>query len=741
MVCIRKENLQKEKQALAEMGYNVGQLHKAFPDTQKRIKFLTAQFGSEAQAIQYNNKYEKYLLNKQKDRLKEWVKKSAKEGIDTSTTKTLLQKIDSLSKVLGNTSANKPFLNGLVKQKLGFYVTQEEANQIKPANDNIIESKRQLLEAMPDYLTFTKEEELKALKDVNNAKLVADLALRVATMKEIYDAAKIAADKAERIEKGVFKIHPKGKILINMLGKETTISEALTTLAGNIKSLKATLDISWFRQPTSAWAYGLTGYIGNKEGAKIFETAKKGWKEGWDTWKEVVKAKSAEDARQKMLLAEGLLMVRPNALNGNYTRLGVAVGIQEEAYPESWSIQVFNKIKDKTGIPNFFLASEKGFNIAIQATRAEITDALIDMAGGDIGMLKEQNAGLFVNELTGRGKTPFSNNPNAERAVNALLFAPRYLFSRIAQIYNIKYGIKWAINKYQGKETGMIDKMRAKASFAQLALFAVLIPAIKGIFRAMDDDDPHGDEWWERFLSAYEFRTSDFGKIVIGDTRIDVSAGFDGLITLAARVVSGKSVSVSGVKRDKDWSDVIGAFGEGKLSPAARLVIDAWRYVTEEDPKNFMYQPITARGLLSDALLPISVENLTELTMPTENKTAQIAGILADIVGLGANTYGIAEKDLGKSDALKEAEFELAWKLDRNPANINPAKTSSIMKKLSGVKRERAVADFAKQYNKQATRLVNSSEYQKMSLEEKSQALTKVRESVNKAIKKKYGLK
>ena len=53
---------------------------------------------------------------------------------------------------------------------------------------------------MPDYLTFTKEEELEALKDVNNAKLVADLALRVATMKEIYDAAKIAADKAERIE-------------------------------------------------------------------------------------------------------------------------------------------------------------------------------------------------------------------------------------------------------------------------------------------------------------------------------------------------------------------------------------------------------------------------------------------------------------------------------------------------------------------------------------------------------------
>lgn len=716
MVCIRKENLQKEKQALAEMGYNVGQLHKAFPDTQKRIKFLTAQFGSEAQAIQYNNKYEKYLLNKQKDRLKEWVKNSAKKGIDTSTKKSLLDKINNLSKVLGNTSADKPFLNGLVKQSLGFYITQEEANKIKELNDNIIESKRQLLEAMPDFLTYNRDQYAEALSDPEKADKIIDLAVRISLMKEVYDEAKIAADRADRLDKATFKF--------KFRGKDMSIGEALTTVAGNVKSLKASFDISWGRQLTSAFLSG---------SSEISKAAAKGWKAGLNAWKDVVTAKDSEQMQDRIRIIEGLLMVRPNALNGNYARLGVAVGMQEEAFPES----IGEKIP---GIKNIFVASEKGFNVAIQTARAEITDALIDMAEGDVGMLKEQNAGDFVNELTGRGKLPF-NNPNAERTVNALLFAPRYLASRIAQIYNLKYAGKWGLNAIAGRETGMIDKMRAKASMAQLALFAVLIPAIKGILRALDDEDPHGDDYWERFFSAYEMRTSDFGKIVLGDTRIDVSAGLDGLITLAARVASGKSVSVSGVKRDKNWSDVIGAFGEGKLSPAARLVMDAWRYITEEDPKNFMYQPITARGLLSDALLPISVENLTELTMPTESKYAQIAGILADIVGLGANTYGIAEKDLGKSDALKEAEFELAWKLDRNPANINPAKTSSIMKKLSGAKQERAVADFAKQYNEQATRLVNSSEYQKMSLEEKSQALTKVRESVNKAIKKKYGLK
>lgn len=723
MVCINKDNLQKAKKALAEKGFGAGQLHKAFPNTQERVKFLTEQFGSEEQAKYYNNKYEKYLLNKQKEALKNWVNTSVKKGIDNNTKKSLLEKIDKLSKVLGNTSQDKPFLNGLVKQSLGFYVTQEEANKIKELNDNIIESKRQLLEIMPDYLTYNQEQFAEALSDEQKYDKIADLAIRISLMKEVYDEAKIAADRAERLENATFKF--------KFRGKDMSIGEALTTIAGNVKSLKASFDISWGRQLTSAFLSGSKA---------VAMSAAKGWKTGLDAWGKVISAGSAEEMQDRIRVLEGMLMVRPNALNGNYARLGVAVGMQEEAFPES----VAGKIP---AVKNIFIASEKGFNIAIQTARAEITDTLIDMAGGDIAMLKEQNAGQFVNELTGRGKLPF-NNPNAERAINALLFAPRYLASRIAQIYNLKYFGKMILNKISGKETGMIDKMRAKASFAQLALFAVLIPAIKGILRAMDDDDPHGEDKFERFWSAYEMRTSDFGKIVLGDTRIDVSAGLDGLLTLSARVASGKSVSISGVKRDKTWSDVLGSFSEGKLSPAARVVIDGWRYLNAEPfdknapyAKNFMYQPITARGLLSDVLLPISVENLTELTIPTESKTAQMVGIVADIVGLGANTYGIADKDVGKSTDLKAAEFDLAWKLDRNPASITPAKSSSIMKKLSGARQEKAVADFSERFNTLATRLVKSAKYKRMTPEEQSKALTDVREQVNKEIKKKYGLK
>jgi hypothetical protein len=334
MVCINPANLKKEKQALAEMGFKPSQLHKAFTNTQDRIKFLTEQFGSEAQAEYYNNKYEKFILNKQKDKLKEWAKKSIKKGIDNSTKQSLLDKIDSLSKVLGNTSADKPFLNGLVKQKLGFYVTQEEANKIKELNDNIIESKRQLLEAMPDYLTYNQEQYAKALSDEKNYELIKDLAVRISLMKEVYDEAKIGADKAERLGKAFTKF--------TFRGKETSLGEALTTIAGNVKSLKASFDISWGRQLTSAF---LSGDLA------IAKAAGKGWKEGLDAWGKVVDYAKTEEERANMIrLLEGLLMVRPNALNGNYARLGVAVGMREEAFPESITTKI-------PGLKNIFIAS------------------------------------------------------------------------------------------------------------------------------------------------------------------------------------------------------------------------------------------------------------------------------------------------------------------------------------------------------------------------------------------------
>lgn len=713
MTCILKEDIQKAKATLKAQGYALSQLHKAYPSTEARVAFLAEQFGNEDGAKFFNNKYEKYLLNKQKDAMRDWVRKSAKKGIDTSTKKTLMDKIDGLTSVLKKADKGT-FLNGLVEQALGFGITEQEAKEILDRNNNVRASKKKVLQLMPDYLSYTHEQVDEAMQDKEKAEAITKLAIDLACMKEIYDEAKVAADRQARIKNATLKATIKGK--------EYSFGEALLRITGEIKSLKATLDVSFGRQLSSMlFARGKETYDA--------------WREGMKTWGKIVRPQSEQDLKNKIRIMEGMLMARPNSLNGNYARLGVAVGMREEAFPES----IAGGAVEKAIKLNLFTASEKSFNIAIQTARANLADYFI--ANSDMKTLLDQKAGEFINEVTGRGKLRI-NNPNTERVINNLFFAPRWLMSRIAQIYNLKYGLKWGIQAISGKETGIIDKYRAKSAMAQVALYSLAIPVFKGILRAMDDEDEHGDDWWERFWSALDPRSSDFGKIVWGDTRFDPSFGVNSLIVLAARIATGESISISGVKRKKKWGEVISAFVEGKMSPAARLTVDTYKYFTEDEPKDFMYQPITGGGLVKEAIPPISVENLIELfTVDTENKFAQFVGVVADIFGIGANTYGISGKDVGKSDELKKAERILAYQENRNPTSLKPSSQSSIMKKLSGAKQERAVADYESRLNRELTNLVKSSAYKRMSTAEQAEAMKKVRDKVNKEIKNKYGLK
>lgn len=731
MTCIIKSDIEKAKATLAEKGYTLSQMHKAFPNTADRVNFLTEQFGDKAEAEFFNKKYENYLLKKQKDKLREWVKKSAKEGIDTTTTKTLLEKIDSLNDVFELNKKGKEFLNGLIEQKLGFAITQEEAENLLVANNNVKATKKALLKKHPDFMSWTNEEgmqkfqknldaELKAIEESGSAvhekfsktseelaaaikgsdQSITDYAAAVVALKKIYDDAKVGADTKERTKTTGGKI-----------------SNFISTSLGLIKSIKASWDISFGRQLSSAFFGGQ------------FDSGLKGWKSGLKTFGQMFTASSAKEAQAKLDMVEGLLFARPNSMNGNYKKLGIAVGIREEAFPES----VMTKYWKGNG--NIFFASDAAFNVAIQTARANIADNLIVLGNGDIGALKAMAAGDYVNQITGRGKIRI-NNAETERFINSALFSPRWLSSRIQTMAD-----SWLI--FKGNKN-LVEKLRAKAAFAQIVYLTALPMLLKGAMRAIDEDDKtYGEQAWEKLLSAFDARSSDFGKLVWGDTRFDTSFGTSGLIVAAARIATGQKITVGGSKKDVKRSDVLGAFLEGKMSPGYRAVKDVWTKLRDgEDAKNFMFQPITWGGLALQTFAPISLENVIEqFTMETESRTAAIVGIMLDVVGVGTNTYGIDDRDKGKSKELKNAEAGLSWRVDRDASKIEPAKTSSIMTKLSGDKRDSAVEDFKKLYNSEATKLVKSPKFKKMSDDQKSKALSKVRKDVNKAIKKKYGIK
>jgi hypothetical protein len=141
-------------------------------------------------------------------------------------------------------------------------------------------------------------------------------------------------------------------------------------------------------------------------------------------------------------------------------------------------------------------------------------------------------------------------------------------------------------------------------------------------------------------------RSSDFGKIRVGDTRFDVTGGMGSLLVLAARLatMSSKSTTTaqitplnSGKFGAKTGKDVVYNFFENKLSPAASLVKDILQ------GKDFEGKPVSVQGELANLALPLPIQNAQELA--TNPKSANVVlAILADALGISVQTYSAKPK-------------------------------------------------------------------------------------------------
>lgn len=173
---------------------------------------------------------------------------------------------------------------------------------------------------------------------------------------------------------------------------------------------------------------------------------------------------------------------------------------------------------------------------------------------------KEQEAlAHFVNVATGRGTLGMLEPAAVPLA--RLMFSPRYLASRIQlAVGEPLWGGTWATRRIIAKE------------YARTLIgLGVYYGAMKLAFgdKAEIGDDP---------------RSSDFGKIKIGNTRIDPLAGLSQVIVFAARTATGETVNGRGKERDirgpkvpfggEKWSDVAARFARSKLHPVPGAIIN-----------------------------------------------------------------------------------------------------------------------------------------------------------------------
>lgn len=222
----------------------------------------------------------------------------------------------------------------------------------------------------------------------------------------------------------------------------------------------------------------------------------------------------------------------------------------------------------------------------------------------------------YINVITGRGSLP-QNFERAATALSTIFFAPRYVASRFQYLTG---------QPFIGG-TARTRKLIAK----QYAKFFV---ASYLTLKLADEFIPEAEVEWDP-------RSSDFGKIKIGDTRIDPMAGLNQITVFSSRIGTRETKTQKGAIKnltgklkpnDRDMKDVIVDFGRSKLAPIPALAIDL------ATGKDIIGREITPESAVIKNLVPISWQDLLD-TMEEQGIPRGTALQILAIFGEGVSTY------------------------------------------------------------------------------------------------------
>ncbi len=695
MPCILKEDIKKLRAAITDKG---GMSVLREMNAQERINFIAqyVDMPKHTETAEWVNRQmeQKMFIPGQIQATKEWLKRLEKKGRPIKQKKAVVERILAKKDVM-NPRESRRYMESVAKQIMGFEIERTDSKTLFDLSTSINELRKKLLTIKPDYEKLTREQLKKLSTDAQNARRA--LGEKLVEFQKKYEEISLKAQAAKLAQSGKFR----------------KAGEAILKIAGNIKSMKASFDFSFLRQLQN------TAYVNPKV---FFQAMKAGYK-GWFESQKGVDTMMAD------------ILTRPNALNGNYNNFGIEVGIKEEAFPESYISQLIDKGGDFGKFLNAFRRSEASFNIAIQTARADMFDWMWEQSRGEVKLLKAQNIGAAINTITGRGKA--TKDENVNRVLNNLLFAPKWLSSRIETLIDLRY-------------VGQVGKMtpqgiRARAAIGNMIMIAVVTNMIKAAVWGLDDDDKRS--WIEFLEGCFEPRSSEFGKITIGTTRFDITTGTAAIITLLSRIGSGKTVDLSGVKKEAKWGTVLSNFLQGKASPGVRIIHDSMS-VAFGKGKDMMGRPIkwdTPENIthnILDAFAPISITSIYDTAvsgLEGEELYAAAGGVIADWIGIAANTYDTADKDIGKSSKAIKAEKQIAWATDKTPVSTKLSDNVVVFRGKSDEEIEQIRAIFAKEFGQAENRLIETEKFKSASYGERDAMLRELRKNIYGKLKKRFG--
>lgn len=262
--------------------------------------------------------------------------------------------------------------------------------------------------------------------------------------------------------------------------------------------------------------------------------------------------------------------------------------------------------------------SERGYVAYLNKMRADLFTQGAEIFA-DQGRTFENSPELykglatFINNATGRGG--LGPLEQSAQILNTAFFSPRLIASRLNMINPVFY-------------TKLPKEVRIMAlkDMSKLILFGSSILGLASMAGAQVEKDP---------------RSSDFGKIRVGNTRWDIWGGFQQYARIFAQLLSGETKSsntgqIYELKGDKfpykTRLDQLGSFFRGKLAPVPGTAIDllAGKNVVGEqfDPAKKAYE----------LFVPMIIQDIREAWKEQGPKSILTVGV-PSALGIGTTTY------------------------------------------------------------------------------------------------------
>jgi hypothetical protein len=247
-----------------------------------------------------------------------------------------------------------------------------------------------------------------------------------------------------------------------------------------------------------------------------------------------------------------------------------------------------------------------------------------------------ESLATVLNHLTGvgsmRGLRAFFGK--YATLLNAVFFAPGLVESRflsIADLFN--KNISWAARRVLAAQWAKFVSI----NFSVLGALSMMPPDVREKIKLKDME--------------FDPRSTDFGKIRVGDLRIDFWGGYLPMARLAARIITQKRKDPLGELVDIDTGDEFMRFLQSKLGPVPGVVYDIVK------GENMIGEPV---NLDSEGATKLFYQNFTPLFIQDMAEALRLQGLWGIPSALSFIGAGIATYEDSPSVKLRKYKDEIS---------------------------------------------------------------------------------